>query len=59
MLFTNAERIFAIPAATVAGMQVKPRADRMREAWEFDGEISDRPMASIAADIERLAGAAS
>ena len=29
-LFAIAERIFAAPAATVAGMQVKLRADRMR-----------------------------
>lgn len=47
MLFTNAERIFAIPAATVAGMQVQPRADRMREAWEFEGEISDRAIEAV------------
>jgi hypothetical protein len=58
-LFAIAKRVFAIPAETAAGMLVKLRVDQMQEAWEFEGEVSTEAMASIVADITRLAGAAS
>jgi hypothetical protein len=57
-LFAIAERVFAIPASTVAGMLVKLRVDQMQEVHGED-EVSDEASASIAADIKRLAGAAS
>jgi hypothetical protein len=55
-LFAIAKRVFAIPASTVAGMLVKLRVDQMQEAWEYEGAVSDEAMASVAADIKRLAG---
>jgi hypothetical protein len=57
-LFAIAERVFAIPASTVAGMLVKLRVDQMQEV-HGEGEVSDEATASIAADIKRLAGGVS